>query len=53
MQLEFMKPKVQLIDGIPAYNYGEWPGQHSNKFSRMKSCARPKQQYPFPNNGKK
>ena len=41
MNLELLKPKIKLIEGIPAFNYGEWPGQHSNKFKGAKSCSRP------------
>jgi len=40
MQLEYIKPKLKLIEGIPAYNYGEWPGQLPNIIKRGKSIAR-------------
>lgn len=42
MEFVVLKQKEQLIDGIPAYKYGEWPGIKSNKWQGSIKIIRPK-----------
>jgi hypothetical protein len=42
MELEYFPQKQLLIDGIPAYNYGEWPGIKSCKWKESLRVLRPK-----------
>jgi len=44
MNLEYIKPKMRMVDGVPGYKAGEWPGLAPNKFSRMKCIIHPKRE---------
>jgi hypothetical protein len=39
--LEVIPVKEHIIDGVPAYKYGEWPGVTSNKWKGSIKILRP------------
>ena len=40
-------PHINMIDGVPAFNAGEWPGIKSNKFPKTKKIIHIKKSYNF------
>jgi hypothetical protein len=40
-------PHINMIDGVPAFNAGEWPGIKSNKFPKTKRIIHIKKSYNF------
>ena len=40
-------PHINMIDGVPAFNAGEWPGIKSNKFPKTKKIIHIKKLYNF------
>jgi hypothetical protein len=40
--LEYLPQKVNLIEGMPAYKYGEWPGIKSSKWTGSLKVYRPR-----------
>ncbi len=49
MNFEYIAPRVRMVDGVPGYKAGEWPGIKPNKFERVKSIIRPKMKCDFIN----
>ena len=41
------EPHINMIDGVPAFNAGEWPGIKSNKFPKTKKIIHIKKSYDF------
>ena len=41
------EPHINMIDGVPAFNAGEWPGIKSNKFPKTKKIIHIKKSYNF------
>ena len=41
------EPHINMIDGVPAFNAGEWPGIKSNKFPKTKKIIHVKKSYNF------
>ena len=41
MILQFEKAPLHLLDGVPAFKAGEWPGIKSNHFTPTRRIIRP------------
>lgn len=41
MIFEYLKDPMSLVNGVPAYKAGEWPGKLSCKFKRIRKPIRP------------
>ena len=47
MNIEYGRSPVRLIDGIPAFKAGEWPGKLPNKFGLTRSVIKPQSRNPM------
>jgi len=47
MNLEYVKPVLRYVDGVPGYKAGEWPGIIPNHFQRMKCIIQEKRENKF------
>lgn len=47
MNMTYGCSPVRLIEGIPAFKAGEWPGIKSNRFGLTKRVIRPEKRNPM------